>query len=169
VDIAEQVCLNRWPFGASVLFKSIQSIVPILKSVLPRVEFHLSADAGCGRDGKAYCFEDQYLSTGGQLYELMMGHDCYQADLRPLLRPILEERGWSTGLCCHPYDLCTELIARESGVLIADESGKHLAPQLNLTADVTWIGYANGHRHNLVEPLLRSSLQRRGLLRHIET
>jgi hypothetical protein len=72
-------------------------------------------------------------------------------------------------LCCHPYDLCTELIARESGVLIADESGKHLAPQLNLTADVTWIGYANGHIRNLVEPLLHSSLQRRGLLRHIET
>jgi fructose-1,6-bisphosphatase/inositol monophosphatase family enzyme len=140
------------------------------RDVLAAIDDDISFGAfGSGREGKAYCFEDQYLSTGGQLYELMMGHDCYQADLRPLLRPILEERGWSTGLCCHPYDLCTELIARESSVLIADESGKHLAPQLNLTADVTWIGYANGHIRNLVEPLLRSSLQRRGLLRHIET
>jgi fructose-1,6-bisphosphatase/inositol monophosphatase family enzyme len=140
------------------------------RDVLAAIDDDISFGAlGSGREGKAYCFEDQYLSTGGQLYELMMGHDCYQADLRPLLRPILEERGWRTGLCCHPYDLCTELIARESGVLIADESGKHLAPQLNLTADVTWIGYANGHIRNLVEPLLRSSLQRRGLLRHIET
>lgn len=122
-----------------------------------------------GRAGKAHCFEDQYLSTGGQLYELMMGHDCFQADLRPLLRPILEDRGWSTGLCCHPYDLCTQLIAREAGVLIFDESGKHLAAHLNLTDDVTWIGYANGHIRNLVEPLLRSSMQRHGLLRYIET
>ncbi|MEO6965495.1 MAG: hypothetical protein ABI076_06300, partial [Acidobacteriaceae bacterium] len=40
---------------------------------------------GPGREGKAMAFEDQYLSTGGQLYELMMGHDRFQADLRPLL------------------------------------------------------------------------------------
>ena len=120
--------------------------------------------AGHGREGKAYCFEDQYLSTGGQLYELMVGHDCFQADLRPLLRPILVERGWETGLCCHPYDLCTELIARESGVLVSDEFGKHLAPPMDLTTDVTWTGYANDHIRKLVEPLLHSALQRRGLL-----
>jgi hypothetical protein len=120
--------------------------------------------AGRGREGKAYCFEDQYLSTGGQLYELMVGHDCFQADLRPLLRPILDERGWKTGLCCHPYDLCTELIARESGVLVSDEFGKHLAPPMDLTTDVTWAGYANDHIRKLVEPLLHSALQRRGML-----
>jgi fructose-1,6-bisphosphatase/inositol monophosphatase family enzyme len=120
--------------------------------------------AGPGREGKAYCFEDQYLSTGGQLYELMVGHDCFQADLRPLLRPILDQRGWKTGLCCHPYDLCTELIARESGVLVTDEFGRHLAPPMDLTTDVTWAGYANDHIRKLVEPLLHSSLQRHGLL-----
>ena len=39
--------------------------------------------------GKAHCFEDQYASTGGQLYELLAGHDRFIADLRPLLRPLL--------------------------------------------------------------------------------
>jgi len=134
------------------------------RDVLAAIDDDISfAVAGNGREGKAYCFEDQYLSTGGQLYELMVGHDCFQADLRPLLGPILEERGWKTGLCCHPYDLCTELIAREAGVLIADVSGKNLAPLLNLTTDVAWAGYANGHIRTLVEPLLRAALQRRGL------
>jgi fructose-1,6-bisphosphatase/inositol monophosphatase family enzyme len=123
--------------------------------------------AGPGREGKAFCFEDQYLSTGGQLYELMVGHDCFQADLRPLLSPILLKRGWKTGLCCHPYDLCTELIAREAGVLISDEFGKHLAPPMDLTTDVTWAGYANDHIRKLVEPLLHSSLQRHGMLLQI--
>jgi len=33
--------------------------------------------------GKAHCFEDQYASTGGQLYELACGHDRFIADLRP--------------------------------------------------------------------------------------
>jgi fructose-1,6-bisphosphatase/inositol monophosphatase family enzyme len=135
------------------------------RDVLAAIDDDISFGAlGSGREGKANCFEDQYLSTGGQLYELIIGHDCFQADLRPLLRAILEERGWNAGLCCHPYDLCTELIAREAGVLISDEFGNPLAAHLNLTADVTWIGYANGHIHNLVEPLLRSALQSRGLL-----
>lgn len=135
------------------------------RDVLAAIDDEISFGvAGKGREGKAYCFEDQYLSTGGQLYELMVGHDCFQADLRPLLNPILEERGWKTGLCCHPYDLCTELIARESGVLISDEFGKNLASPLNLTADVIWTGYANHQIRALVEPHLHLALQRRGLL-----
>ena len=138
------------------------------RDVLAAIDDDISfAVAGPGRQGKAYCFEDQYLSTGGQLYELMVGHDCFQADLRPLLRPILQERGWKTGLCCHPYDLCTELIARESGVLVSDEFGKHLAPPMDLTTDVAWAGYANDHIRELVEPLLQSALQRRGMLTQI--
>ena len=65
--------------------------------------------------GKAHCFEDQYASSGGQLYELTSGHDRFIADLRPLMENVLRERGQSLGICCHPYDLCTELIAREAG------------------------------------------------------
>ncbi|HEX7315646.1 MAG TPA: galactokinase family protein [Pyrinomonadaceae bacterium] len=29
-------------------------------------------------------------------------------------------------ICCHPYDVCTELIAREAGVVVTDERGKRL-------------------------------------------
>lgn len=108
--------------------------------------------------GKAYCFEDQYLSTGGQLYELMMGHDRYLADLRPLLGELTK------GLCCHPYDLCTELIARECGVEITDACGGDLYAPLNLEADVAWAGFANHKIRQLVEPVLIEALRSRGLL-----
>jgi hypothetical protein len=113
--------------------------------------------------GKANCFEDQYLSSGGQLYELMMGHDRFIADLRPLVESIINRRGMSLGICCHPYDMCTELIAREAGVIVTDEHGEPLRSPLNIEADISWVGYANQHIRREIEPLLRESLVRRGL------
>jgi hypothetical protein len=83
--------------------------------------------------GKAHCFEDQYLSSGGQLYELMAGHDRFIADLRPLMESVLRKRGLSSGICCHPYDMCTELIAREAGVIVTDERGHNYLHRLMFT------------------------------------
>lgn len=113
--------------------------------------------------GKAHCFEDQYLSSGGQLYELMMGHDRFVADLRPLLESVLTQRGLSLGICCHPYDMCTELIAREAGVIVTDEHGHALRAPLTVDADIAWVGYANEAIRREIEPLLREVLKRRGL------
>lgn len=116
------------------------------------------------RQGKAHCFEDQYLSTGGQLYELILGHDRFLADLRPLLEPLLLERHLVPGLCCHPYDLCTELIAREAGIEITNAFGKPLNAPLNLEADVSWAGFANAKIRSLVDPLLLQALQSRKMI-----
>jgi hypothetical protein len=164
---------ERFPFtptpsGASDLshgFASVSRFFSGGRDVLAAIddEIHFAVLGG-GSEGKALCFEDQYLSTGGQLYELMMGHDRFIADLRPLLRTILEQRGWAHGLCCHPYDLSTELIAREAGVLITNEHGTQLTAELNVEADVTWIGYANGHIRDLIEPQLQSALRSRDML-----
>ena len=112
--------------------------------------------------GKAQCFEDQYISTGGQLYELMAGHDRFVADLRPLLTPLLMKRGLPRGLCCHPYDLCAALIAMESGVIVTDTSDRPLNAPLNLESDVAWAGYANERIRRLVQPALHKALLRRG-------
>jgi fructose-1,6-bisphosphatase/inositol monophosphatase family enzyme len=114
--------------------------------------------------GKAHLFEDQYISTGGQLYELMAGHDRFVADLRPLMDRRLAARGQALGICCHPYDLGTELIARELGVIVTDERGEPLRAPLDVGTDVAWIGYANAAVRAQVEPLLRQALVRRGLL-----
>ena len=115
------------------------------------------------KHGKAHCFEDQYLSTGGQLYELMAGHDRFIADLRPLMEPVLRRRGLSLGICCHPYDLCTELIAREVGVIVTDARGAALRAPLNVEADIAWVGYANSDIRAEIEPLLQEALKQRGL------
>jgi hypothetical protein len=112
--------------------------------------------------GKAHCFEDQYASSGGQLYELAAGHDRFIADLRPLMRPLLAAKGLPPALTCHPYDVCTALIAEESGVIVTDAYGQPLDPPLNLEAEVAWAGYANTHIRAQVEPLLQEALRARG-------
>ena len=119
---------------------------------------------GASPTGKALCFEDQYASTAGQLYELMCGHDRFNADLRPLMRPVLERRRAPLGLCCHPYDICTVGIATKLGVIVTDPQGRPLDAPLTVDADVAWIGYANEQLRQQIEPVLRAVLAERGLL-----
>ncbi len=113
--------------------------------------------------GKAQCFEDQYISTGGQIYELIAGHDRFIADLRPVFEKSLNKKGFRLGICCHPYDLCTELVAREAGVLITNESGNRLDAKLAVEPDAAWIGYANENIRKQIEPLLQKALEKRDL------
>jgi fructose-1,6-bisphosphatase/inositol monophosphatase family enzyme len=115
--------------------------------------------------GKALCFEEQYASSGGQLYELIVGHDRFTCDLRPLLAPILSARGFPRPLCCHPYDLCTSLIAEEFGVRLRSPEGGAFDAPLDVESDVAWAGYANAELQRQIEPLLVRALSRRGLLR----
>ena len=111
--------------------------------------------------GKAHCFEDQCASTGGQLYELMAGHDRFVADLRPLLGPLLQ-RAVPPALACHPYDVCCALIAEECGVIVTDPRGAALDAPLNVDAEVAWVGYANAQIRAQIEPLLQQALRARG-------
>jgi fructose-1,6-bisphosphatase/inositol monophosphatase family enzyme len=112
--------------------------------------------------GKAHCFEDQYASSAGQLHELMAGHDRFIADLRPLLRPLLAARGLPPSLTCHPYDICTALIAEECGVIVTDPYGRTLDAPLNVEAEVAWAGYANARIRAQMEPVLQEALRARG-------
>lgn len=114
---------------------------------------------GPPQPGKAQTFEDQYICNGGQLYELMMGHDRWIADLRPLVSLL-----HGAGLCSHPYDLCTELIARSVGVLVTDEHGQRLAAPLDVSTNIAWIGYANRAIYQQVAPVLQTMLRQRHLL-----
>jgi fructose-1,6-bisphosphatase/inositol monophosphatase family enzyme len=113
---------------------------------------------------KAHCFEDQYTSSGGQLYELMSGRDRFNADLRPLMKNVISRRGGVTGICCHPYDVCTELIAREAGVIVTSVDGEQLDAELSVKPDIAWVGYANHDIQAQIQPLLNEALKRRGLL-----
>jgi hypothetical protein len=161
----EMVPLTLHPSTATTLahgFAMISRFFPGSRAELAAIDDEvMAAVSGPPKPGKAQSFEDQYISSGGQLYELMAGHDRFVADLRPLFE---RRRPGGAALCCHPYDLCTELIARELGVLVTDEHGATLDAPLDVTSDVGWIGYANAALKALVEPHLRHALTRRGLV-----
>lgn len=104
-------------------------------------------------DGQPQTFDDQYISSGGQFYELMTGRDRFNADLRPLAHQQMFH-GPSSRLCSHPYDVCTELIAREAGVIVTDASGAPLAAPLDVHYPMAWIAYANESIRRQLEPSL---------------
>ncbi len=164
----ERQPLNLRPSRATTIrhgFAMIARFFPGARDELAAIDEEIVRGAlGPVEHGKAHCFEDQYLSSGGQLYELMMGHDRFVADLRPLVEALINRRGETLGICCHPYDMCTELIAREVGVHVTDERGEPLSSLLRIEPDVAWAGYANEHIRREIEPLLRDALKRRGLL-----
>ena len=145
-------------------FAMVSRFFPGVREELAAIDEEIVRGAlGEVQEGKAHCFEDQYLSTGGQLYELIAGHDRFIADLRPLMEPVLNRRGLALGICCHPYDICTELIAREAGVIVTDAQGDPLLAPLDLETNVSWAGYANRNIQREIEPLLQRALASRGL------
>jgi len=145
-------------------FSSVSRFFPGARDVLAAIDDEIVAEVmGPAVAGKAPCFEDQYVSTGGQLYELMAGHDRFIADIRPVMAPVLATRGIAHPLCCHPYDLCSILIPAEAGVRLTDAAGNELDAPFDLDADVSWVGYANDRLRARVEPALLGALARRGL------
>ena len=164
----ERQAIHLQPSQATTIahgYSQISRFFPGARAELAAIDEEIVYGAlGPVQPGKAHCFEDQYASSGGQLYELASGHDRFIADIRPLMEHHLNERGISLGICAHPYDLCTELIAREAGVIVTDIFGKPLKAKLAVEPDVTWVGYANEHIRSQIEPLLQQALESRGLL-----
>jgi len=164
----ERMPLQLRPSGANTIahgFAMISRFFPGARTEMAAIDEEIIARAlGPVVKGKAHCFEDQYICSGGQLYELMSGHDRFVADIRPLMEQVLAQRGLALGICCHPYDLCTELIARELGVVVTDIRGGPLCTPLTVDADVAWAGYANPQIQAQIEPLLQDALRRRKLL-----
>jgi fructose-1,6-bisphosphatase/inositol monophosphatase family enzyme len=98
------------------------------------------------RLGSREVFDDEYLSSGGQLYELIAGHDRFIADLRPLVDP--------AAFACHPYDICTAMLLEEAGGVVTDPHGDPLDVPLDTTTPVAWAGYANAALAARIGPIL---------------
>jgi fructose-1,6-bisphosphatase/inositol monophosphatase family enzyme len=107
---------------------------------------------------RATVFDDQYISTGGQFYELIVGHDRFIADLRPLF---YAAQGQPEGLCCHPYDCATLLIALEAGIEVTNGLGEPLDGPLDVTTGLSWAGYANANLRARIEPTVTEFIRRR--------
>jgi fructose-1,6-bisphosphatase/inositol monophosphatase family enzyme len=98
------------------------------------------------RLGSRHVFDDEYISSGGQLHELIAGHDRFVADLRPLVDP--------AALACHPYDVCTAMLLEEAGGVVTDAHGGPLDAPLDTTSPVAWAGYANPTLAARIGPVL---------------
>jgi fructose-1,6-bisphosphatase/inositol monophosphatase family enzyme len=154
----ERTSFRPQPSRAATITEGFASIFhpfPGGKEIFAAIEEELARELIGGLEAsKTAMFDDQYLATGGQLYELMMGRDRMLLDARGLLYERFRSEGKPVGHSCHPYDLCTVLIAEEAGVLITDGRGRRLDAPLDTTSDVSWIGYANEAIRREVEPVL---------------
>jgi hypothetical protein len=140
-------------------FASLARFFPEGKALLATIEEDLWRELGLlGRGGGQRVFDDQYICTGGQLFELIAGHDRMLGDLRPLAYAHLGLP--SASLCCHPYDICTALIAAEAGCVVEAPDGSALDAPLDTTTGVAWMGYANATLARQVRPALRRVLAR---------
>ncbi|NDV63058.1 inositol monophosphatase [Puniceicoccales bacterium CK1056] len=107
--------------------------------------------------GSPLVFNDQYITTGGQLYELIAGHDRFIADLRPL---VFKKLGLDGSLSTHPYDLAAALVAEEAGIVLVDPvSGKALNAPLDTTTPVAWVAFANEAIAAHIGPVLNKLIQ----------
>lgn len=133
-------------------FVSFAKFFPAAKAWIAAREEKILRAAGAGPD----VFDDQYLSSGGQLYELLMGRDRLVADIRPLAFQATKVRG---ALPCHPYDVCCALIAQEAGCVVESPDGTPLLAPLDTTTPVAWVGYANPRLAAHLRPILHRVLR----------
>lgn len=119
------------------------------KPQLAALEAELFRRLGCRQ-----VFDDEYLSSGGQLHELMTGRDRFVADLRPLFDEI--------PFACHPYDVCTSFLLEEGGGVVTDPWGLRLDAPLDTVSPVAWVGYANESLAEWIGPVLRELVDELG-------
>ncbi len=108
-------------------------------------------------------FDDQYISTGGQMVQLMTGRDRCVIDLRPLFNRILGRTDHDRFIETHPYDMAGLLAAQRSGAIFTDGLGHSLDAPFDVTTGVHWCGYANAGIRALVEPIILQWLADHGI------
>lgn len=141
-------------------FAMVANFFPDTKVIAAELMEHIARNMIDADDlSRATVFDDQYISTGGQFYELIVGHDRFNADLRPYYYKALNK---PEGLCCHPYDCATLLIAEEAGVIVTDGQGQPLDGPMDCVTGLSWAGYANRALQRRIQPFLVEFLKSRG-------
>jgi hypothetical protein len=161
------------PSGASSLrggFGHVVNFFPGTKVLAAELMERISeAAVGPVVAGRANVFDDQYICSGGQMVELMMGRDRFCCDLRPLfdrIREVQTDRastGLACGLACHPYDLSGRLVAERAGVILTNGFGEPLDAPMNVTDPVHWCGFANERLQDAILPVIREWLAEHGI------
>ncbi len=147
-------------------FGQVSSFFPGTKALAADLIERIAAQTlGPCEPGQSLLFDDQYISTGGQMVELMVGHDRFCCDLRPLFYQILEKdaRAVVRGVECHPYDVAGVLVAKRAGVVITDGFGGPLDCPLDVETGVHWCGFGNETLAKSVQPIITAWLADHGL------
>ncbi len=133
-------------------FAALARFFPDGKSLCAGIEEKLWKELyGKSESASPLIFDDQYISTGGQIYEILIGHDRMQGDLRPLL---FESLGITSSLVCHPYDACTSLVLTESGGVFEHPLGGPVQAPLDTISPVSWMAYPSEFLAAQVRPIL---------------
>lgn len=143
-------------------FASVSRFFPAAKEWLSKFEEDLWRELGELEPGAEPppIFEDQYISCGGQIAEILHGHDLMVLDVRPEAFRVLGLR--DAALSSHPYDLCCELLLREAGGVIERPRGGRLRDPLDTTSAVSWAAWANPKIARRVRPVLHRLLAKTG-------
>lgn len=139
-------------------FGTICRFFPAGSTLLSQIEEQLWGKLyGETSEGTPLVFNDQYISTGGQFYEILCGHDRFIADIRPIAFRVLDIE---ENLCCHPYDVACALILQEAGCIVEHPDGSPLDCPLDTTSAVNWVAYANEDLAKHIRPALRAVIAR---------
>lgn len=142
----------RADHGYFAFFRYLADMRPLIARV--EADFFARLQRDEGADVRS-CYDDQYISNGGQLALLSLGRYRLIADLRAWLA---ERRGRPT-LTCKPYDCAGALlVAREAGCAIADALGGPLDFPLDERTPVTFVAWANAGTRARLERHLVAAL-----------
>jgi fructose-1,6-bisphosphatase/inositol monophosphatase family enzyme len=113
-----------------------------------RLEAHEKADVRT-------CWDDQYISNGGQLALLTLGTYRMIADLRAFLA----RRSGRTTPTCKPYDCAGAIVvARAAGCIVTSVGGEELDFEIDTSTPVSFAGWANARTRARLEPHLNAVL-----------
>ena len=165
LDTGESYDLPFSPSSATTLkngFAQVSNFFPGTKELASQLMEQIAAKTiGAIEPGQAAIFDDQYISTGGQMVELMCGRDRFCCDLRPLFYDIMEKRldhPVPHGLACHPYDIAGMPVAKAAGVILTDAYGGVLDATFDTSTPIHWCGYANENLRRQIAPIIRDWL-----------
>jgi fructose-1,6-bisphosphatase/inositol monophosphatase family enzyme len=143
---------DRVDHGYFPFFKYMADMRPQIAAIearfLERIEREERADLRS-------CWDDQYISNGGQLALLALGTYRMLADLRAFLA---ERRGRPT-LTTKPYDIAGALLcAQAAGCIVTAVDGGELDFPIDVKTPVSWVAWVNEETRARLAPHLAAVL-----------
>ncbi|MCB1120832.1 MAG: inositol monophosphatase, partial [Verrucomicrobiae bacterium] len=161
LDRGTRTGFSLTPSNAADLDHAVATFVKIFpegKELTSRFETDLWKQLGLfARHRSPVIFDDQYISTGGQMYELLVGHYRFYGDIRP---HVLQSLGLGQSLTCHPYDVAGALLLEEAGCVFESPTGNEVDVPMDTVSPVSWVAYANEKLAGLVRPALKDLMEK---------